>query len=85
MDDVFPPSTALAFVTRRGEKCKSSSLSAIIVKNWQKTVSTENKSDVLIELEKGEQIVDICHNVQLTCISTHRVHDDADRNCSVRN
>jgi hypothetical protein len=33
------------------------------MKNWQKTFSTENKLDVISQLEKGERIVDICHNV----------------------
>jgi len=43
--DVVPPSTALAFVSKRGEKCKSTSPSALQVKNWQKTISTEDKLD----------------------------------------
>jgi hypothetical protein len=43
VDDVAPPSTALAFVTKISEKCKSTSLSEIQLKNWQKTISTEEK------------------------------------------
>jgi hypothetical protein len=36
------------------KKCKSASPSAIQVKNWQKTISTEKKLDVISQLEKGE-------------------------------
>ena len=42
----------LAFLTV-SEKCKSTSLSAIQVKNWQTTISTEEKLDIS-QLEKGE-------------------------------
>jgi hypothetical protein len=49
------------------------------VKNWQKTVSIEEKLDIISRLAKGEQIVDICHNVGLTHISTRTVRDNADR------
>jgi hypothetical protein len=41
------------------------SLSAIQVKNWQKTVGIEEKLDIISRLTKGEQIVDICCNVGL--------------------
>jgi hypothetical protein len=34
MAGVVPPSTALAFITKMGEKHKSTSLSAIQVKSW---------------------------------------------------
>jgi hypothetical protein len=36
------------------EKCKSTSPSAIQVKNQQKTIGNEKKSDVINGLEKGE-------------------------------
>jgi len=49
------------------------------VKNWQKTVSIEEKLDIISRLAKGEQVVDICHYVGLTHISTRTVHDNADR------
>jgi len=45
------------------DKCKSTSPTAIQVKSWQKTVSTEEKLDILSQLGEGEQIVDICCNV----------------------
>jgi len=45
VDGVAPPSTALAFVTKISEKGKSTSLSEIQLKNWQKTISTEQKLD----------------------------------------
>ena len=73
--DIVPPSIALAFVTKMSEKCKSTSPSAIQVKNRPKTISTEGKLDVISWLEKGEWIVDLRHNV----ISIHTVHDNADR------
>jgi hypothetical protein len=58
-------STALAFLTNMSEKHKSASPSAIQVKNRQKTVSIEEKLDVISRLEKSEQSVDICRNVRL--------------------
>jgi hypothetical protein len=36
------------------EKRKSTSPSAIQVKNWRETISTEEKLDVISQLEKGE-------------------------------
>jgi len=35
------------------EKCKSILSSVIQMKNWQKTVSTKEKLDVISQLEKG--------------------------------
>jgi hypothetical protein len=57
------------------EKHKFASPTAIQVKNWQKTISTVEKLDVISRLEKGERIVDICHNVRLV----HTSHNNADR------
>jgi len=53
----------MAFVTKISEKRQSISLSAFQVKNRQKTYSTEEKLVVISWLGKGEQIVDVCHNV----------------------
>jgi hypothetical protein len=53
-------SIALAFLTNMSDKRQSASPSAIQVKNRQKTVSTEEKLDIISQLEKGGQIVDIC-------------------------
>ena len=39
--------------------------SAMQVKNQWKTISTEEKLDVTHWLEKGEWILDMCHNVRL--------------------
>ena len=50
---------------KMNKKRKSTSSSATQVKNWQKTISTDDKLEVLSQLEKGEQIVNICHNVRL--------------------
>jgi hypothetical protein len=47
-------------------QCKSTSLSAIQVKNWQTVVSMEEKLDVISRLELSEWIVDIWHNVRFT-------------------
>jgi hypothetical protein len=49
------------------------------VKNWQKTISTEEKLDVISQLEKGERTADICHNVRLIHSNLHTIHDNADR------
>jgi hypothetical protein len=47
VDDVAPPSTALAFVTKIIVKGKYISPSEIQLQNWQKTISTEEKLDVI--------------------------------------
>jgi hypothetical protein len=65
--------TALAFVTKMSGKCQARSLSAIRVKNWQKTVSSEGKLDIIIQLEKGR------HNVRLAHSSICTVHYNANR------
>ena len=41
--------------------CKSTSPSAIQLKNWQKKISTEEKLDVISQSEKGEHNADIRH------------------------
>jgi hypothetical protein len=61
------------------EKCKSTSPSAIQVKNRQKTVSIEEKLDVISRLEKGERIVDVCHNVRLAHSSICTIRDNVDK------
>ena len=52
-------STALAFVTNMSEKHKSTSSSAFPVKNQWETIGTEEKLDIISQLEKGGQIVDM--------------------------
>jgi len=61
------------------DKNKFVSPSAIEVKNQQRTISIEEKLNVTIWLEKGEWIVDICHNVRLiqSCACTN---NDNERN-----
>ena len=49
------------------------------MKIWQKTFSTEDKLDVISWLEKGEGIVDMCHNVLFTNSSVHTFCGNADR------
>jgi len=45
--DVFRFSTKLDFDTNMSEKPKSMSLSGVQVKNWLRTVRTEEKLDVI--------------------------------------
>jgi len=47
-------STALAFVTKMSEKCKSTPPSAVQVKSQQKKISIEEKLDIISQLEKGD-------------------------------
>jgi hypothetical protein len=61
------------------EKRKSASPSAIEVKNWRKTVSIEEKLDIISRLEKLKQIVDIFRNVRLAHSSMCTIRDNADR------
>jgi hypothetical protein len=49
------------------------------VKIWQKTISIEEKLDIISRLEKGERIVDICHNVRLAYGSMCTVLHNSDR------
>ena len=73
------PSSALAVVTQMSEKREPKSPSAIQVKKWQKTISIEERLVVVSQLEKVEQIVDICHNVRFTRSSVCTICDNADR------
>ena len=79
MENVIPPSIALAVVTKMSEKCKSTFPSAIQVKNHRQTISTEEKLDIVSQLAKGEWIVDIYHNVRFAHGSIHTIHDNADK------
>jgi hypothetical protein len=68
----------LAVVATMNDKCKSTSQSAIQVKNWWKAICIEEKLDVISRLEKGERIVHICHNVMCPLRSVHTIGDNAD-------
>jgi hypothetical protein len=72
-------STALTFLTNMSVKRKSASPSAIKVKNKRKAISIEEKLRLQMQREKGEQIVDICHNVRLAHSIIHKICDKADR------
>ena len=61
------------------KKHKSTSPSAIQVNTQCKTVCIDDKLDVISQLEKGEQIVDICCNVRLPHSSICTIHDKAER------
>jgi len=41
-------------------------------------IGIEEKLGIINCLEKGEQIVDICHNVRLAYGSVHTIRDNAD-------
>jgi len=58
---------------------QSISPSAIQIKNRRKTIRTEKKLDIISQMEKGEQTVDLCHNVGHTHTSVHTICDNADR------
>jgi hypothetical protein len=49
------------------------------VKNWQKTISIDEKLNVISQLETGELIVDIFCDVRLAHSSVRTIHDNADR------
>ena len=59
------------------EKCKSTSPSAIQVKNQQKTINIEEKSAVISQLKKGEWIVGIWHSIRFAHISIHTLSENA--------
>jgi hypothetical protein len=61
------------------EKRISTSRSAIQVENQRKTIRIEEKLHTISQLEKGEQIVDICHNVRLADNSVRTIRDIVDR------
>jgi hypothetical protein len=68
---------ALIFLTT-SEKRKSTSSNVIQVRNWQKPISTEEKLDVICQLEKGKQTVDLCHYVTVIHSSVRSIQDNAD-------
>jgi hypothetical protein len=74
-------SAPLTFLTNMGDGPQSTAPSAIQVKNKQQTVCIEEKLDIISQLEKGEQIVDLCLNGRFTH-SIYTVHDDADRSAN---
>jgi len=53
MAHLHSSSTELAL----NEKCKSKTSSTLQVKNWQKSIGTEEKLDVMSQPDKGEQIL----------------------------
>jgi hypothetical protein len=68
----------LALLTKRSEKYKSTSPSAIPVKNQRKTITIKEKLDVISQPEKREHIADICH-IRHTHSSVHTIHDNAEK------
>jgi len=55
------------------------------VKNQQKTISTEEKLDVISWLEQGERIVDEWHNVSICTIldNADRIEESAESGTAV--
>jgi hypothetical protein len=53
LGDEDPPSTAVVFVPKMSEKGESTSCSAVQVKNWRKTVGTEDELGIISWLENG--------------------------------
>lgn len=53
LGDEVPPSTAVVFVPKMSGKGESTSCSAVQVKNWRKTVATEDELDIISWLENG--------------------------------
>jgi len=78
--DVVPPATAFVFVTKISERHKSTSPSAIQVKNRQNPITIQQKLDVINHLETGERIVAICCNTIFAHASIRTIHDIADIN-----
>jgi len=75
--DVVLPSTALAIGSKMSDKHTSSSI--IQVENLWKTISVEEKLDVINQPEKGLWIVDICCNVWFAHSSVRTIPDNADK------
>ena len=76
--DALPPSTALVCVTKMCKRHKSTSRSAIEVKNRRKTISVEEQIDVICRIERGELYVDVGRNVSFAYISVSTIRNNAD-------
>ena len=77
MAHVVPLSWVLAFITKMSQKHKSTSPTAIRMKNQRKTIGIEEKWDVTRRLQKCEGIVDISCNVRFAHTSIHTIQDNA--------
>jgi hypothetical protein len=49
------------------------------VKNWWKTISIEERLDIISHLEKDEQLVHICRYVRFGHSSVCKIRNNADR------
>ena len=61
------------------DRHQSASPCAMQVKNRRKTVTIEEKLDLISRLEKGEWIFYVCHNVRRAHISVHTIRDNTDK------
>jgi len=59
--------------------CNSTLPNVIQVKELWKTINIEEALEVISQIEKGDQIVDICHNVRFIHNSVHKIHDNSER------
>ena len=73
------PSTTMAFLTNVCETHKSTSPSAVQVKNRRKPISSEEKLDVISPHKKREHNMDTCHNVRFAHNSLCMIRDNVDR------
>jgi hypothetical protein len=78
-------SSSTVFHTNINEKRKSTSPSTIQVKNQQKTISNEEKIDIINQFEQCKQPANICHIVRLPGSSVCTIHDSSDRIKKVSN
>ena len=69
----------MAFLINVSKEHNAASPSAFQVKKWQKTISTEEKLEVISCLEKGEQIIAIWHIVRFTHNSIRTIRDNVNR------
>jgi len=76
--NIVPPTTALVFVTKMSEKRKSTSPSAIQVKNRPSTISIAAKLDVINHLKKGDRTFHIRYNIRFARISQRIFCDNGD-------
>jgi hypothetical protein len=75
---VVHASSALAIGMKMGEKCKCAAPSAMQVKHQWKTISTEEKLEIINRHEKNERIVDVWH-IRFAHVHVHAIRDNADR------
>jgi hypothetical protein len=74
--DLIPFSTALAVCTNVSEERKSTSPSAIQLKNWRMTISTEEILDIISRFKKDKLLT---YGIMLDLLTVARIRDNSDR------